>query len=77
MDTFRERFGMTDIGAASEVGMVVGFNEKPIRTWKNVTQALESLVNPTRANLVCICLMTKNHQSCLRLSQCSFDEEVL
>ena len=35
MDTFCERFGMTDVGAASEAGIVVGFNEKSIRTWKN------------------------------------------
>ena len=26
---------MTDVGAASEVGMVVGFNEKSVCTWKN------------------------------------------
>ena len=35
MDTFCERFGMTDVGAASEAGIVVGFNEKSIRTWRN------------------------------------------
>jgi hypothetical protein len=35
MDTFSERFGMTDVGAASEAGMVVGFNEKSLRTWRN------------------------------------------
>ena len=35
MDTFRERFGMTDVGAASEAGIVVGFNEKTVRTWRN------------------------------------------
>ena len=35
MDSFRDRFGMTDVGAASEAGMVVGFNEKTIRSWRN------------------------------------------
>ena len=35
MDTFCERFGMTDVGVASEAGMVVGFNEKSIRTWRS------------------------------------------
>ena len=35
MDTFRERFGLTDVSVASEAGMVVGFNEKSIRTWRN------------------------------------------
>ena len=35
IDTFRERFGMTDVGAASEAGMVVGFNEKTVRSWRN------------------------------------------
>ena len=35
MDTFRECFGMTDVGAASEAGMVVGFNEKTVRSWRN------------------------------------------
>ena len=57
MDTFPERFGMTDIGAASEAGMVVGFNEKTIHTWRNDFYA--SLVSPTRANIfVRMCLMT-------------------
>ena len=35
MDTFHERFGMTDVGAASEAGMVVGSNEKTVRSWRN------------------------------------------
>ena len=35
MDTFRERFGLTDVSVASEAGMVVEFNEKSIRTWRN------------------------------------------
>ena len=35
MDTFRERFGMTDVGAASEAGIVVGFNEKTVRKWRS------------------------------------------
>ena len=35
MDTFRERFGMTDVGAASEAGMVVGSNEKTVCLWRN------------------------------------------
>lgn len=26
---------MTDVGAASEAGMVIGFNEKTVRTWRN------------------------------------------
>jgi transposase len=38
MDTFRERFGMTDVGAASEAGMVIGFNEKTVRTWRNANR---------------------------------------
>ena len=35
MDTFRTRFGLTDVAAATEAGMVVGFNEKTVRTWHN------------------------------------------
>ena len=35
MDTFIERFGMTDVGAASEAGLVTGFNEKSVRTSRN------------------------------------------
>ena len=35
MDMFRERFGLTDVIAASEAGMVVGFNKKFICTWRN------------------------------------------
>ena len=35
MDTFRTRFGLTDVAAASEAGLVVGYSEKSIRTWRN------------------------------------------
>jgi len=35
MDTFRTRFGLTDVAAATEAGMVVGFNEKTVCTWHN------------------------------------------
>lgn len=35
MDTFRKRFGLTDVAAAKEAGLVVGFNEKTIRGWRN------------------------------------------
>ena len=33
MDTFKTRFGLTDVAAAIETGMVVGFNEKTVCTW--------------------------------------------
>jgi len=33
MDTFRERFGLTDVAAATEAGKVVGYSERSIRTW--------------------------------------------
>ena len=32
MDTFRTRFGLTDVAAASEAGLV-GYSEKSIRSW--------------------------------------------
>ena len=35
MDTFRLRFGLTDVAAATEAGLVVGFNEQTIRNWRN------------------------------------------
>ena len=35
MDTFRIRFGLTDVAAAKEAGLVVGFNEKTICMWRN------------------------------------------
>lgn len=36
MDTFRLRFGLTDVAAATEAGpLVVGFNEKTICNWHN------------------------------------------
>ena len=34
MNSFRRRFGLTDVAAATEVGLVVGFNEKTIRVWR-------------------------------------------
>ena len=34
MDTFRARFGLTDVAAASEAGLVVGYSERSIRTWR-------------------------------------------
>lgn len=53
---------MTDVGAASEEGVVVGFNVKTIHTWRNDFYANHaSLVNPTRANiLIRMCLMMRN-----------------
>jgi len=33
MDTFRKRFGLTDVTAATEAGLVVGYNERSIRAW--------------------------------------------
>lgn len=35
MDTFTTRLGLTDVPAATEAGMVVGFNEKTVCTWHN------------------------------------------
>ena len=35
MDVFRMRFGLMDVSAAKESGLVVGFNEKTIRIWRN------------------------------------------
>ena len=35
MDTFRTRFGLTDVAAATEAGMVEGANEKTVHTWHN------------------------------------------
>ena len=35
MATFRERFGLTDVAAAAEAGLVVGCNEQTIRNWRN------------------------------------------
>ena len=34
MNTVKERFGITDVAAASEAGLVVGHNEKTIHTWR-------------------------------------------
>ena len=34
MDTFRTCFGLTDVAAASEAGLVVGYSEKSIRSWR-------------------------------------------
>ena len=34
MDTFRTRFGLTDVAAATEAGLVVGYNERSIRDWR-------------------------------------------
>ena len=33
MDIFLSRFGMGDVGAATEVGIVVGCNQKTVRMW--------------------------------------------
>ena len=33
MDTFKSRFGLTDVAAATEAGLVVGYSEKSIRSW--------------------------------------------
>ena len=33
MDTFRARFGLTDVAAAKEAGLVVGYSERSVRTW--------------------------------------------
>ena len=30
MDTFRSRFGLTDVAAATEAGLVVGYSEKSV-----------------------------------------------
>ena len=35
MDTFKTRFGLTDVAAATEAGLVVGYNERSIRDWRN------------------------------------------
>ena len=34
MDNLIERFDMTTLGAAKEVGLLLGHNEKTIRTWR-------------------------------------------
>ena len=33
MDTFIKRFGLTNVSAATEAGLVVGYNEKTIQKW--------------------------------------------
>ena len=50
---FHERFGMTDIGAVSEAGMVVGFNEKAVCSWRNDFYANRGeLLNLIRASML-------------------------
>ena len=34
MDTFKTHFGLTDVAAATEAGLVVGYNERSIRDWR-------------------------------------------
>ena len=34
MDTFKTRFGLTDVAAATEAGLVVGYKERSIRDWR-------------------------------------------
>ena len=34
MDTFIDRFNLTTLGAANEVGLLLGLNEKTVRTWR-------------------------------------------
>ena len=33
IDTYRKRFGLTDVAAATEAVLVVGYNERSIRVW--------------------------------------------
>lgn len=35
MDVYRKPFGLTDVSAAKESSLIVGFNEKTIRIWCN------------------------------------------
>ena len=53
MDTFRTCFGLTDVAAATEAGLVVGYNERSIRIGvKSSMIMMENFRNHCKENII-------------------------